>query len=220
MSRTSQTPPLQGIFNHTLSPPLDTSYPTANLSMPSPQKLTGSVESTAAESDASSTFKYPDIKPNTSSTSTRPPAASGSAIQRRNTFIDNPFHGFTGTQSQLYDKPPIPAKPTRLLPPPPPPPAVPPHGVVAPQRPASVGPVETAAPPLPFKPSSLTVSHQSVVDSRYTPVSDSSVSQMGGFTIGTMGLKNLGNTCFMSSIIQCLSGTIPLARYLICKLNL
>lgn len=31
--------------------------------------------------------------------------------------------------------------------------------------------------------------------------------------IATMGLKNLGNTCYMNSTIQCLSATVPFARF-------
>lgn len=153
--------------------------------------------------------RYPEIQPNVSNMET--------GLTRRKTFIDNPFHGFTSTSNRLYDTPPaIPAKPTRNLPPPP----LPQHNipnnstininsVMKPQLP----------PKLPLQNNNRSNSPHTTPqnNTRIAPVSDSSFSQLGSVLIGTTGLKNLGNTCYMNSIIQCLSGTIPFARYFICK---
>lgn len=53
-------------------------------------------------------------------------------------------------------------------------------------------------------PNSYPTSSQSKFISNYT---------FGDDAIGLTGLKNLGNTCYMNSTIQCLSATIPFAKY-------
>jgi len=43
--------------------------------------------------------------------------------------------------------------------------------------------------------------------------SDYPVTSWSDMTVATSGLKNLGNTCYMNATIQCLSATVPFARF-------
>lgn len=212
-------PPVQGIFGNWLdSSRTDNNALPLTMPIAPPNVTPSSEEAPPTPTEESISAKYPDIRPNTSSAAAA--ANNNTSLQRRNTFIDNPFHGFTETKNDLYDVPPIPPKPRRPLPPPPPPPAsrTPPTHTQEANivRPSSAGAIAGPAPPaIPSKPSALVPIQHPVTESRFAPVSDSSFSQLGSVMIGTTGLKNLGNTCYMNSIVQCLSGTIPLARYLI-----
>lgn len=136
-------------------------------------------------------------------------------LHRRRTFIDNPFNGFTTTtSSKLYDVPPMayhhgqtPAVATNT------------HLQMQQQtRPSSAEPTVSIS-----RPSALAEFHHVSTNNIHasgSPTITSSFSQLNSVvTIGTTGLKNLGNTCYMNSIVQCLSGTVPLARYLTCKLG-
>lgn len=45
--------------------------------------------------------------------------------------------------------------------------------------------------------------------------SDQPVTYWGDMNIRKLGLKNLGNTCYMNAMIQCLLATVPFARFFI-----
>lgn len=173
----------------------------------------------------SSTTRYPELLSPTSesmmqnqqaqiqqqqqSQDVRPVPASYAKLHRRRTYIDNPFNGFTTTTSQLYDVPPMSLlhnKPTNLNP-------LTTNNLQHPQRPSSAEPSVSIS-----RPYALAEFHHVSTNNIHSNRTSTSYSQSGAVVaIGTTGLKNLGNTCYMNSIIQCLSGTIPLARYFICK---
>ncbi|PBK99857.1 cysteine proteinase [Armillaria gallica] len=59
----------------------------------------------------------------------------------------------------------------------------------------------------------LTPQTGAIVQSPSLPAHTNSLSYWSDVQIGMSGLKNLGNTCYMNAPIQCLSATVPFARF-------
>ena len=119
-----------------------------------------------------------------------PPNIPPDSLQRRGAFVDHPFHGFTEVNDPNYLAP----TPTKTISP-----AFPTPNAVAVKTPID-------------QPTTLSPPTRALESERSTSIG-SQFSQLGPLSIGTTGLKNLGNTCFMNCILQCMSGTVPLARY-------
>jgi len=107
--------------------------------------------------------------------------------RRQSTFIDHPWHGFTEVKDPEF-QPPTPTK-------------------KAPERPSPSQAV-VPSPSLAAGEDEMYISGRSRI-----PSMGSQISQIGPVSAGLTGLKNLGNTCYMNSVLQCMSATTPLARY-------
>jgi len=118
---------------------------------------------------------------------TKPSSSTIPQPQRRqSTFIDHPWHGFTEVKDPEF-QPPTPSKRTAEAP--------------------------EAQPSIP-SPSLAAGEDESFTSGRTRiPSMGSQLSQVGPISAGLTGLKNLGNTCYMNSVLQCMSATTPLARY-------
>ncbi|KAJ7117734.1 hypothetical protein C8R44DRAFT_200951 [Mycena epipterygia] len=150
--------------------------------------------------NGSSSITYPSFAPRISSSITSPPippasiasppqaSINPSLSRRRSDYVDQSQEAVSG----LHQRPPIDYPSQHIIRPPP---AAASSALERQERPrgAPIPPASSSDPPR--------------IPSDYAPTYWADIS------VGTSGLKNLGNTCYMNAPIQCLSATLPFAQF-------